>query len=199
LFEFNLVDTINKEIYSQILENALDIKSISYNLADIESKKIYINPIDDLNILTKNNKVIFKNIINENIYPFIWIESEIDSEFVSNSYPELSLDKSDNDSESDSIYNKLLSGTPIYSHSELSDDLNSDDLKYYQNRAIAYHDYGVLKAQKIPRLYDKPRAIEALKACIIDFQKVLEANPGRKDIATQLEEARSHLQNVSKQ
>ena len=199
MFEFNLVDTINKEIYSQILENALDIKSISYNLADIESKKIYINPIDDLNILTKNNKVIFKNIINENIYPFIWIESEIDSEFVSNSYPELSLDKSDNDSESDSIYNKLLSGTPIYSHSELSDDLNSDDLKYYQNRAIAYHDYGVLKAQKIPRLYDKPRAIEALKACIIDFQKVLEANPGRKDIATQLEEARSHLQNVSKQ
>jgi len=48
-------------------------------------------------------------------------------------------------------------------------------------------------------LYDKPRAIEALKACIIDFQKVLVANPGRKDIATQLEEARSHLQNVSKQ
>ncbi|MCX6166946.1 MAG: hypothetical protein NT021_03035 [Sphingobacteriales bacterium] len=78
-------------------------------------------------------------------------------------------------------------------------DLNSDDLKYYQNRAIAYHDYGVLKAQKIPRLYDKPRAIEALKACIIDFQKVLVANPGRKDIATQLEEARSHLLNVSNQ
>lgn len=78
-------------------------------------------------------------------------------------------------------------------------DLNGNDVKYYQNRAVIYHDYGVLKAQKIPRLYDKPRAIEALKACILDFQKVLEFNPGRKDILTQLEEARSHLQNVSNQ
>lgn len=78
-------------------------------------------------------------------------------------------------------------------------DLNADDVKYYQNRAVVYHDYGVLKAQKIPRLYDKPRAIEALKACIIDFQKVLDFNPGRKDILTQLEEARSHLKNVSNQ
>lgn len=77
--------------------------------------------------------------------------------------------------------------------------LSSDDVKYYQNRAIAYHDYGVLKAQKIPRLYDKAKSLDALKACIVDFQKVLELNPGRKDIATQLEEARSHLQNVTNQ
>lgn len=78
-------------------------------------------------------------------------------------------------------------------------ELGNEDVKFYQNRAVAYHDYGVLKAQKIPRLYDKVKALEALKACIVDFQKVLEFNPGRKDILTQLEEARSHLQNVSNQ
>lgn len=77
--------------------------------------------------------------------------------------------------------------------------LSPDDVKFYQNRAVAYHDYGVLKAQKIPRLYDKAKSLEALKACIVDFQKVLDLNPGRKDIATQLQEARSHLQNVGNQ
>lgn len=77
--------------------------------------------------------------------------------------------------------------------------LNAEDIKFYQNRAVAYHDYGVLKAQKIPRLYDKVKALDALRACIADFQKVLEFSPGRKDILTQLEEAKSHLQNVSNQ
>lgn len=77
--------------------------------------------------------------------------------------------------------------------------LNPDDIKYYQNRALAYHDYGVLKAQKIPKLYDKTKAMEALRACIFDYQKVLDVNPGRKDILTQMDEARSHLQNVSNQ
>ncbi|MEY3678058.1 MAG: hypothetical protein RI924_199 [Bacteroidota bacterium] len=74
-----------------------------------------------------------------------------------------------------------------------------EDPKFYQNRAIAYHDYGVLKAQKIPRLYDKVKSLEALKSCILDFQRVLELSPGRKDIVARLEEARSHLQNVSNQ
>lgn len=77
--------------------------------------------------------------------------------------------------------------------------LNGDDVKFYQNRALAYHDYGVLKAQKTPKFYDKIKALEALRACIADYQKVLEFTPGRKDIVTQLEEARSHLKNVSAQ
>jgi tetratricopeptide (TPR) repeat protein len=77
--------------------------------------------------------------------------------------------------------------------------LNGDDMKFYQNRALAYHDYGVLKAQKTPKFYDKTKALEALRACIADYQKVLEFTPGRKDIVTQLEEARSHLKNVSAQ
>jgi tetratricopeptide (TPR) repeat protein len=74
--------------------------------------------------------------------------------------------------------------------------LNSDDVKLYQNRALAYRDYGVLKAQKIPKFYDKTKAIEAFKSCIADFQKVLEFSPGRKDITTQLDDARIYLDNI---
>jgi tetratricopeptide (TPR) repeat protein len=77
--------------------------------------------------------------------------------------------------------------------------LNAEDVKFYQNRALAYHDYGVMKAQKTPKFYDKTKALEALRACIADYQKVLDLAPGRKDIITLLEEARSHLKNVSNQ
>lgn len=75
-------------------------------------------------------------------------------------------------------------------------ELKEDDVKLYQNRAIAYRDYGVLKAQNIPKFYNKAKAIEAFKACIVDFQKVLSYNPGRKDITTQLDDARIYLDNI---
>lgn len=75
-------------------------------------------------------------------------------------------------------------------------ELNGDDAKFYQNRAIAYRDYGILKGQKIPKFYDKTKATGALRSCIVDFQKVLELSPGRKDITAQLEDARDHLQNL---
>lgn len=74
--------------------------------------------------------------------------------------------------------------------------LNQDDMKLYQNRALAYRDYGVLKAQKIPKFYDKTKAVEAFKSCIVDFQKVLEFNPGRRDITAQLDDARIYLDNI---
>ncbi|NEU08168.1 hypothetical protein GZH53_07580 [Flavihumibacter sp. R14] len=75
-------------------------------------------------------------------------------------------------------------------------ELNPGDVKLYQNRAIAYRDYGVLKAQKIPKFYDKAKATSAFKSCISDFQKVLDFSPGRKDITTQLEDARIYLDNI---
>ena len=74
--------------------------------------------------------------------------------------------------------------------------LNGDDMKLYQNRAIAYRDYGILKAQKIPKFYDKTKAMEAFKSCILDFQKVLDFTPGRKDITAQLDDARIYLDNI---
>ena len=49
--------------------------------------------------------------------------------------------------------------------------MNVEDVKLYQNRAVAYRDYGVLKGQKIPNFYDKNKAISSFKSCISDFEK----------------------------
>ena len=76
-------------------------------------------------------------------------------------------------------------------------ELNSEDVKLYQNRAVAYRDYGVLKGQKIPNFYDKNKAVSAFKLCISDFEKVLTITPGRKDITTQLVDAKSYMQNLN--
>lgn len=76
-------------------------------------------------------------------------------------------------------------------------ELSPDDVKLYQNRAVAYRDYGVLKGQKIPNLYDKTKAIASFKSCINDFEKVLSITPGRKDITTQLADAKIYMENLN--
>lgn len=76
-------------------------------------------------------------------------------------------------------------------------ELNAEDVKLYQNRAVAYRDYGVLKGQKIPNFYDKNKAVSAFRSCISDFEKVLSITPGRKDITTQLADAKSYMQNLN--
>lgn len=76
-------------------------------------------------------------------------------------------------------------------------DLSPEDVKLYQNRAVAYRDYGVLKGQKIPNFYDKTRAVNAFKSCISDFEKVLSLTPGRKDITTQLADAKGYMKNLN--
>lgn len=68
-----------------------------------------------------------------------------------------------------------------------------DNIKYYQNRAIAYRDYGDFKLQPGSHFYDKNLAVNSLKAAILDFEKVLSDNPGRSDISTLMESARSKL------
>jgi len=75
-------------------------------------------------------------------------------------------------------------------------DLNADDVKLYQNRAVAYRDYGVLKGQKIPNFYDKNKATSSFRSCIADFEKVLSITPDRRDIITQLADAKSYMQNL---
>jgi tetratricopeptide (TPR) repeat protein len=75
-------------------------------------------------------------------------------------------------------------------------ELNAEDVKLYQNRAVAYRDYGILKGQKIPSFYDKNKAINSLKACISDFEKVLSITPDRRDIITQLADAKIYMQNL---
>jgi tetratricopeptide (TPR) repeat protein len=75
-------------------------------------------------------------------------------------------------------------------------ELNAEDVKLYQNRAVAYRDYGVLKGQKIPNFYDKNKAISSFRSCISDFEKVLSITPDRRDIITQLADAKSYMQNL---
>jgi tetratricopeptide (TPR) repeat protein len=76
-------------------------------------------------------------------------------------------------------------------------ELNSEDVKLYQNRAIAYRDYGILKGQKIPKFYDKTLAATAFKSCISDLQRVLDTNPSRKDIAAEMKKAKVYMANLN--
>lgn len=79
-------------------------------------------------------------------------------------------------------------------------DLNTAENKahlYYQNRAIAYRDYAILKGQKNPKVYDKNVAINSYKSCISDLQYVLDANPGRKDIMDEMKKAKVYMANIN--
>lgn len=73
--------------------------------------------------------------------------------------------------------------------------INSDpnDSKYYQNRGIAYRDYGLFKLQNNSHFYDKNRGVNALKASVVDLEKVLNDNPGRNDIAVLIDQSREKL------
>jgi tetratricopeptide (TPR) repeat protein len=68
-----------------------------------------------------------------------------------------------------------------------------NNVKFYQNRAIAYREYGEFKLQANTHFYDKNRGINSLKAAIVDFEKVLADNPNRQDIISLQESAKSKL------
>ena len=73
--------------------------------------------------------------------------------------------------------------------------INSDlrDNKYYQNRGIAYRDYGMFKLHATSRFYDKARGINSLKASVADLEKVLADNPGRMDISALIDQSKEKL------
>jgi tetratricopeptide (TPR) repeat protein len=64
---------------------------------------------------------------------------------------------------------------------------------FYQNRAIAYRDYGAFKLEQGSKAYDKDRGVSALKAAIADLKKVLESDPNRSDIALLLDGSKEKL------
>ncbi len=70
---------------------------------------------------------------------------------------------------------------------------NENNVKFYQNRAIAYRDYGDFKLQPNSRFFDKNRGINSLKASVADFEKILADNSNRQDIAALLETSKSKL------
>lgn len=77
-------------------------------------------------------------------------------------------------------------------------EINTDpsDIKFYQNRGIAYRDYAVFKLQPTLHFYDKNRAVSALKASITDFEKVLSSDPTRTDISSLMELSKAKLADV---
>ncbi len=72
-----------------------------------------------------------------------------------------------------------------------------DNIKCYQNRAIAYREYGEFKLQSNTRFYDRVRGINSLKASVTDFERVLTENPNRQDIASLLELVKNKLSNIT--
>jgi tetratricopeptide (TPR) repeat protein len=75
-------------------------------------------------------------------------------------------------------------------------DLTPSDLKLYQNRGLACQEYGIFKSQRIPDVYNKATAISSINSSIADFQKVLDANEGRRDIASQIDKSKQLLADI---
>lgn len=74
---------------------------------------------------------------------------------------------------------------------------NSNNVKFYQNRGIAYREYGEFKLQTSSHFYDKNRGINALKASIADLKRVLTDNPDRQDIVSLMELSKEKLDNAT--
>jgi tetratricopeptide (TPR) repeat protein len=75
-------------------------------------------------------------------------------------------------------------------------EINPSDSKiasFYQNRGIAYREYGLFKLQANLRSYDKARGISALRASIDDLQRVLANDPSRGDISTLVDLSKENL------
>lgn len=64
-------------------------------------------------------------------------------------------------------------------------EIEPGDMKIYQNRGIAYREYGLFKVQST-KPTDKARGINSLKASIADFEKVMANDPSRGDIESLL-------------
>jgi tetratricopeptide (TPR) repeat protein len=67
---------------------------------------------------------------------------------------------------------------------------------FYQNRGLAYKEYGLFRLQANSRFYDKTRGINAIKACIVDLQKVLDSDRSRDDIASLIDLSKEKLASV---
>ncbi len=75
-------------------------------------------------------------------------------------------------------------------------ELNDQDVKLFQNRAISYRDMGILLGTTGTANYDKESAIAAYNNSIEDFERVLTFSPDRKDIETEIKKARIYRDNL---
>jgi len=75
-------------------------------------------------------------------------------------------------------------------------ELNGEDVKYYQNRGIAYRDLGILRGTAGTANYDKDIAVDAYNKSVSDFEQVLAMTPGKKDIQTEIKKAQVYRDNL---
>ncbi len=75
-------------------------------------------------------------------------------------------------------------------------ELNSSDMKLFQNRGIAYRDLGNLLGTTTSRNHNKEAATEAYNNCIKDLNVVIAKNPGRKDMALEIKKATVYRDNL---
>lgn len=87
-----IYETDDVNIY---LDN-VNFTSANYILSDINDKNFYFHTFGNINIKCINNEICFKNMINPNIYSFVFIESEISKE------------------DKETYEQQLISGTPLY-------------------------------------------------------------------------------------
>jgi len=71
-----------------------------------------------------------------------------------------------------------------------------NNTKCYQNRGIAYREYAEFKLQP-GKFYDKMRGCNSLKASIADLEKILNDNPNRQDIQSQIDLSKQKLADVN--
>ena len=100
---------------------------------------------------------------------------------------------------SDADKEKYLLGAIVDFTKAISVDPNDtqNNTKCFQNRGIAYREYGEFKLQPGSRFYDKVRGINSLRASITDLQKVLSDDPGRQDIASLIEISKQRITEAS--
>lgn len=75
-------------------------------------------------------------------------------------------------------------------------NLSPSDMKFYQNRGLAFQDYSLYKSQKVSNIYNKGAAASAATSSIHDFEKVMSDNGARKDIQIQIEKSKQLLQDI---
>ena len=74
--------------------------------------------------------------------------------------------------------------------------INPSDAKFYQNRAIAYRDLGILTGTASAANYDKAAATDAYNKAIADYEKVLSFDASKKDIQTEVKKAKVYRDNL---
>lgn len=74
--------------------------------------------------------------------------------------------------------------------------VTTNDSKFYQNRAIAYRDLGILTGTAGTANYNKVVASEAYNNAVKDYEKVLTFDSSKKDIQTEIKKAKVYRDNL---